>query len=65
MFITVYINDIVLFGADINHRVNKVIQILQNKLWMKDLGNAPNHLGMEVDVDVSKKTITLRKSTYF
>ena len=59
MFIAVYVDDLLLFGADIDPRRDDVMQNLQDKFRMTDLGDVSHYLGMEVDVDLSKKTIIL------
>ena len=64
MFIAVYVDDLLLFGADIDPRIDDVMQNLRDRFRMTDLGDVSHYLGMEVDVDLNKKTITLRQSTY-
>ncbi len=59
MFIAIYVDDLLLFGADINPRINDVMQNLRDRFRMTDLGDVSHHLGIEVDVDLKKKTITL------
>ncbi len=57
-------DDLVLFGADIDLRIDNVIQNLRDRFQMTDLGYVSHYLGMKVDVNLGKKTITLRQSTY-
>ena len=64
MFIAVYVDDLLLFGADIDPRIDDVMQNLRDRFRMTDLGDVSHYLGMEVDVDLNKKTISLRQSTY-
>ncbi len=57
-------DDLFLFGADIDPRIDDVMQNLRDRFQMTDLGDVSYYLGMEVDVNLGKKTITLRQSTY-
>ncbi len=59
MFIAVYVDDLLLLGADIDPRMDDVIQNLRDKFRMTDLGDMSHYFGIEVDVDIGKKTITL------
>ena len=65
MFIAVYVDDLLLFGADIDLWIDDVMQNLQDRFRMTDLGDVSYYLSMEVAVDLNKKTITFRQSTYF
>ena len=62
MFIAVYIVDLLLFGADIDPRIDDIMQNLQDRFWMIDLGNVSNYLRMKVDIDINKKTITFQQN---
>ena len=64
MFITVYVDNLLLFGANIDPRIGDIMQNLQDRFWMTDLGDVSYYLRMEVDVDLNKKTISLWQSTY-
>lgn len=64
LFIAVYVDDLLLFGADGDPRIDNVMQNLRDRFKMTDLGDVSHYLGMEVDVDLNKKTITLRQTTY-
>ncbi len=64
IFIAVYIDDLIFFGSDIDPQINDVMQNLQDRFRMTDLGDVSHYLGMEFDVDFSKKTITVQKFTY-
>ncbi len=64
IFIAVYVDHLLLFGADINLRIDDVMQNLRDRFQMTDLGDVSHYLGMKVDVNLGKKTITLRQSTY-
>lgn len=52
------------FGADIDPRIDDVMQNLGDRFRMTDPGDVSNSLGMEVDVDHDKKTVAVRQSTY-
>ncbi len=62
LFIFVYVDDLLLFDADISH-VEDIQQKLHDRFKMTDLGDISNYLGMEVDYVVVEK-ITLCQSTY-
>lgn len=47
MFIAVYVDDLILFGADIDPQIDDVIQNLRNRLRMTDLGDVYHYLGMK------------------
>ncbi len=64
MFIAVYVDKLLLFGADIDSRIDNVMQNLRDRFRMIDLGDVSHYLGMAVDVDLGKNTITLRQSIY-
>ncbi len=48
-----------LFGVDIDPRIDDVMQNLQDRFQMRDLGDVSHYLRMEVDVNLGKNTITL------
>ena len=62
LFIAVYVDDLLLFGADIS-RLEDIQQKLRDRFKMTDLGDISHYLGMEVDYVVGEK-ITLCQSTY-
>ncbi len=62
-FIAVYVDYLLFFGADIDPRIDDLIQNLRDRFQMTDLGEVSHYSGMEMDVDLSKKTITFRQST--
>ena len=59
MFIAVYVNDLLLFGTDIDPRIDDVMQNLRDRFRMTDLGDVSHYLRMDVDIDFNKKIITL------
>ena len=59
MFIAVYMDNLLLFGVDIDTRIKDVIQNLRDKFQMTDLGDVSYYFRMEVNVDLNKKTISL------
>ena len=61
-FIAIYVDDLLLFGADIP-RLEFIQKQLSDRFKMTNLGDVSHYLGMEIDVDVGK-TIILRQSTY-
>ncbi len=63
-FFAVYSDDLLLFDADIDARIDNVIQNLRDTFQMTDLGDISHYLRIEVDVNLGKKTITLRQSIY-
>ncbi len=60
IFIAVYLDDLLLFDADIDPRIDNGIQNLQDRFQMTDLGDVSHYLRMKVDVNLGKKTITFR-----
>ncbi len=62
IFIAVYVDDLLLFGADISCLEN-IQQKLRDRFKMTDLGDVSHYLGMVVDYVVGEK-ITLCQSTY-
>ena len=64
IFIAVYVDDLLIFGAPNNPRVEQVMQHLRDRFQMTDLGEVSHYLGMEIDIDAKNKQITLRQSTY-
>ena len=64
MFIAVCMDDLLFFAANIDPRINDVMLNLRYRYQMTDLGDVSHYLGMEVDVDLNKKTISLQQSTY-
>lgn len=64
MFSAVYLDNLLLFDADIDLCIDDVMQNLQNRFQIIDLDNVSYYLGIEVDVDLNKKTITFQQSTY-
>ena len=61
-YIAIYVDDLLLFGADIP-RLEFIQKQLSDRFKMTDLGDVSHYLGMEVDVDVGK-SITIRQTTY-
>lgn len=57
MFIAVYLDDLLLFGADINLCIDNIMQNPRDKVQMMDLGNILHYLRIEFDVNINKKTI--------
>lgn len=64
MFIVVYINDLLWFDIHIDPQIDYVIQNLQDRFKKKDLGDVSHYFGIEVDVNLSRKKITLWQSIY-
>lgn len=64
MFIAIYIDNLFLFGADIDPRINNIMQNLQDRFWMIDLSDVSYYLKMKIDIDLNKKTISLLQLTY-
>ncbi|SLM38385.1 Reverse transcriptase, RNA-dependent DNA polymerase [Lasallia pustulata] len=64
IFIAVYVDDILFFGAPNNKQIQDAIQDLQDQFQMTDLGEVSHYLGMEIDNNVEKKIVTLLQSTY-
>ncbi|SLM41442.1 Reverse transcriptase, RNA-dependent DNA polymerase [Lasallia pustulata] len=64
IFIAVYIDNILFFGVPNDKQIQDAMQDLQDQFQMTDLGKVLHYLGMEVDNNVEKKTITLCQSTY-
>ena len=58
ILIAVYIDDLSLFGADIDPCNDDKIQNLHNRFQMTDLGDILYSVGMEVDVNIGKRTKT-------
>ena len=63
MFIAVYVDDLLLFGADGDTRIHKFIKHLSDRFKMTDLGDVSHYLGMEIDIDLNLKTVTVKQST--
>ena len=59
MFITVYMDNLFLFGTDIDPWIDNIEQNLRDRFRMIDLGDVFYYLRMEVDVNFNKKTISL------
>ncbi len=59
IFIAVHLDDLLLFGADIDSRIDGVMQNLRDRFQMTDLGDVSHYLGIEVDINLGKKTITI------
>lgn len=64
MFIAICVGSLLLFGQNINPRIDNIMQNLQDGFWITDLDNISQYLSIEVDVDLYKKTITLWQFTY-
>ncbi len=64
IFISVYVDDLLIFGADIDPCIDDVMQNLGDRFQMTGLGDVSHYLGMEVDVNFGKKRITFRQLTY-
>lgn len=64
MFITIYVDNLLLFDIDIDTCINDVMQNLWDRFQITDLGNILYYLGMKVDVNLNKKTMTLWQSIY-
>lgn len=60
MFIAVYMDDLLLFGTDVDSCIDNVMQNIQDKFWMNNLGDISHHLGIEVDINLNKKTISFQ-----
>lgn len=58
IFIAVYVDYLLLFGADGDLRIDNVMQNLCDQFKMTDLGDVSHYLDMEVDVNPNKKIIT-------
>lgn len=61
MLIDVYVDDLLLVDADIDFQIDNFMQNLQDRFLKTDLGDVSHYLGMEVNVDLNKKTICLQK----
>ena len=64
MFIAVYFDDLFLFGAEFDLNIDNVMHNLQDRFGSTDLGDVSHYFGMQVDVNLNKKTITLRQAIY-
>lgn len=64
MFIAIYVDDLLLFSADIDSCIDDIMQNLWNRFWKTDLSDISHYLRIEEDVDHSKKTIIFWQSTY-
>ena len=64
IFIAVYVDVLLVFGAENNPKIDDVMQNLRDRFQMTDLGEVSHYLGMEIDTNLQKKIITLRQSTY-
>ena len=51
VFIGDYVDDLLLFGADGDPKVDEVMKYLSDRFKMTDLGDLSHYLGMEVDID--------------
>ena len=60
MFIAVYIDNLLVFDADIDSRIDDGMQNFRDRFSMTDLGDVSHNLGMDVDIDLNKKTINLQ-----
>ena len=58
MFITIYMDNLLLFGTDIYLHIDNIMQNSQNKFLITDLGDVSHYLEIKIDVDLSKNTIT-------
>ncbi len=63
MFMAVWLYDLLLYSADIDLQIDNVMQNLQDRFQMTNLGDVLYYLGMEVEVSLGKKTITLWQLT--
>ena len=59
MFIAIYVDNLLLFGKNIEPYIDDVMQNLRDKFQITDLGDIFHYLGMEIDIDLNKKTIRL------
>ena len=58
ILVAVYIGDLLLFGADIDRRFDDVMQNLRELFRITNLSGGSYYLGMEVEIDLNRKTIT-------
>ena len=59
IFSAVYVNKLLLFGTDINLCIDNILQNLRDRFHMTDLGDVSHYLGMEINVNLGKKIITV------
>ena len=52
IFITVYVDYLLLFDADIDPWINNIMQNLWDKFWRTNLDVVSHYLGLEVNVDL-------------
>jgi hypothetical protein len=60
---TVYVDDVKLIGSD-KQAMKQVIKQLSDEFKVKDLGNVNHYLGMKIQRDRSRRTITLSQRAY-
>ena len=60
IFIAVYLDNLLLFGKDIDLRIDDVMQNLRERFQMTDLVDVSHYLWMVIDINLGKNTITLR-----
>jgi hypothetical protein len=63
LYVALFVDDLVIAGSSM-HAVDEFKSELRTKYNMKDLGQLKYCLGIEVETDVDKGTITLRQSKY-
>lgn len=61
MFIAVYVDDLLLFEADIDPRLNDVMQNLQDRFWITDLGEISHWFGMEIRLGIQTPNLQNQK----
>jgi transposase InsO family protein len=61
--ISVYVDDLLIFGKD-RDKVRDLKKALSNRFEMEDLGPCSWYLGIDIQRDRSKRTITLSQRTY-
>ena len=64
MFIAIYIDDLFLFNANINPRIDNIMQNHQDRFQITNLSNVFHYFGIEIDINLNKKTISLQQSAY-
>lgn len=65
IFIAIYVDDLLIFDALDNSRVNEIMQHFCDRFQMINFDEILHYLEMKIDVDVTNKQIILWQFTYF
>ena len=63
MFIAIYVDDLLIFGKD-TQILEQLQHDLKSRFKMTDLGEVSHYLGIEVDMNTDRTTVSLRQTTY-